>query len=65
MIAVGCLALGIALCTLPTGTEGEFFDRGDRVSGAGLIAAGVLAAVLAVIGGARRPAADGERTGPA
>lgn len=52
-IAVGCLALGIALWVLPTGAEGGYFDRGDRVSGTGLIAAGVLAVVLALVGRTR------------
>jgi len=53
MIAVGCLALGLALLVLPRGAEGRFFDSGDRVSGVGLIAAGVLAVVLALVRRAR------------
>lgn len=58
LIAVGCLALGLALWLLPGGSEGGFFDRGDRVSGAGLMAAGVLAVVLALLRRAR-PATSG------
>jgi hypothetical protein len=53
--AVGCIALGLAMWTIPS----AWFDAGDRVAGGGLIACGVLFVVLALwLGSGRTPGDD-------
>ncbi len=57
--SVSTIALGLAFWLLPdSGAGGIGFDAGDRTAGVGLIACGVLFAVMALLvrsGGHRTP----------
>ncbi|MHC5020447.1 MAG: hypothetical protein ACYTGX_10105 [Planctomycetota bacterium] len=58
--SVSTIAVGLAFWLLPKqGAGGIGFDSGDRVAGAGLIACGVLFAVMALL-----VRSDRERSSP-
>ncbi len=55
LLAACCIVLGIAIWVVPE----QWFDSGDRLAGAGLIACGVIFAGLSLLLRSGRPDDDG------